>query len=289
MMRKFNYGVLQKWAFYTSYLTYKLLLPFELRAPRAGFLFYELRYTLSKFIDRTACLPWNSGPRKVTTRFGTFAVRPNTADASTVSPAFERRDLNHLFKLLTRLTDEGKRVLFLDIGANIGTYAVAVANRFRRKNVDIICYEPVPESFQLLQENIQTNQAEARAQLIKAALMESAQENLSIGMNAIAPGSSGITGKGEKVIVRAVRLDDSLEQQDRYDAIILKVDVEGSEQKVLEGGRNLLRSDLEVHLMAEDFIDRSIITYLEKSGWTFAGKFTEYNSWWYRKHENTDH
>ena len=34
------------------------------------------------------------------------------------------------------------------------------------------------------------------------------------------------------------------------------------------------------YLMVEDFIDTSIIEYLEGNGWEFRAKKTDYNSWW---------
>ena len=65
-----------------------------------------------------------------------------------------------------------------------------------------------------------------------------------------------------------------------YDAIVFKIDVEGVEEDVLEGARNVLSSGQEVYLMVEDFVNPQIVSYLEGLGAGFIRKLTPYNSWW---------
>ena len=111
--------------------------------------------------------------------------------------------------------------------------------------------------------------------------MDEQQDHLRICLNTLAPGSSSVKGEGEEVLVQADRLDHLLEgRTGGFDAVVLKIDVEGVEEIVLRGASGLLEQGIETHLMVEDFIDRSIVTYLEESGWEFEGKVTDYNSWW---------
>jgi hypothetical protein len=49
-------------------------------------------------------------------------------DVACVSPAFERPDLNLLLALLEEPLKAERSVLLLDIGADLGTYSVAVAS-----------------------------------------------------------------------------------------------------------------------------------------------------------------
>ncbi len=280
-MSGFRYGTREKLAFYVSYFWYKLILPLEVRSPRLAMWFYEFAYTAHKFRDYEYCLPWKSSIDVIATRFGSFKVRLNTADAANVSPAFERRDLNQLFRVIDRLTKAGKRVLFLDVGGDIGTYSVAIARRFTSAPVDVICFEPIPASCELIRDNIERNQLGGKVELIEVALMDEAQDNLCISLNVLAPGSSSVKGEGEEVMVQADRLDHLLaDRPGNYDAVVLKIDVEGVEESVLRGASAMLEQRIETHLMVEDFIDSSIIGYLEESGWTFEGKLTAYNSWW---------
>ncbi|MBN2683923.1 MAG: FkbM family methyltransferase [Pontiellaceae bacterium] len=280
-MSSFRYGVGQKAAFYASYFWYKLILPLETKSPRLALWGYEMVYTAHKFRNYEYCCPWKSGTHIIKTRFGEFKIRAGTADAANVSPAFERRDMNCLFRIIGRLCDAKKRVLFLDIGGDIGTYSIAVANRFGHADVHIVCFEPIPSSCELILDNISRNNAEEKVELIDAALMDEAQEDMQIHLNTLAPGSSGVSGEGEVVSVRSERLDDlMMDRIHEYDSIVMKIDVEGVEDRVLLGASKLLTQGIEVYLMVEDFIDRSIVSFLEESGWTFIGKYTEYNSWW---------
>lgn len=289
-MKAFSYSRLSKLAFYGSYFWYKLILPLEVRSPRFSMWFYEIMYTLHKFIDYEYCRPWRGRGDVITTRFGAFRVRRNTADAANVSPAFERRDLNRLLGLIADLTGSGKKVLFLDVGGDIGTYSITVANRFQSGGVRVCCFEPVPASCELIRDNIARNGGADRIELFDVALMDERNDDLTISLNAEAPGSSGIAGEGQDLHVRADRLDHLLASQlDGIDAVVMKIDVEGAEKNVLEGAAGLLQQPVDVFLMVEDFIDSSIIEFLENRGWSFMEKLTDYNSWWVKHaHENPD-
>lgn len=280
-MAGYSYSLMDRVGFYVSYLFYKMILPVEVRSPRFRLWWYELRYTLHKFRDYEYCLPWNAPGDVISTRFGSFKVRTGTADAANVSPAFERRDLNRLFRVTGKSLDAGKRVLFLDIGGDIGTYSVAVANRFISGSIDVICFEPIPDSCDLIRNNIERNGLAGKVELMETALMDERQDRLRICLNALAPGSSSVVGDGQEVLVQADRLDNLLaNRMANYDALVMKIDVEGVEESVLRGATGLLEQGIETHLMVEDFIDRSIIAYLEQNGWGFEDKLTEYNSWW---------
>jgi len=145
----------------------------------------------------------------------------------------------------------------------------------------VVCFEPIPASCDLIRDNIERNQLMDKVELIEVALMDEAQDGLKISLNALAPGSSSVGGDGEAVLVRADRLDNLLlDRVEDFDVMVLKIDVEGVEENVLRGASDLLEQGIETYLMVEDFIDRSIVAYLEDHNWSFEGKLTEYNSWW---------
>jgi hypothetical protein len=64
--------------------------------------------------------------------------------------------------------------------------------------------------------------------------------------------------------------------------LFLKIDVEWSEKYVLEWAYETLARFDEVYIMVEDFVDTSIVEYLENSEFTQIHKVTPYNSFWYR-------
>ena len=276
----YSYRWTEKVRFYFSYLFYKVLIPLEVLNPRWKMWAYEWRYSLRKFVDYSCCLPWVGDESLIETRFGRFRVRLNTADAANVSPAFERLDVNQLLGLLEQSTRAEESVLFLDVGGDIGTYSVTVANRFGSK-VDVHCFEPIPPSAELIRENLSLNGLDSFVQIHEVALSDQTESRIEICLDDAAPGSSSAFGEGTAFDVPSERLDVLLKNQwVHYDTVILKLDVEGMETQVLRGCEGLLRSGCRVELMVEDFLDHSVLDYLVQRGWEFKAKRTDYNSWW---------
>ncbi len=251
---------------------------------------YEFKYTIAKFKDYNKSIPWRYSQSKIRTKFGLFKIRADTSDAANVSTAFERRDINYLLRLIKKFIKTGKKVLFLDIGADLGGYSVIVANRFAKDPVRIKCFEPVEESCSLIRENLAINGIEDNVELYPVALLNEKKEQAEIMLDTITPGSSSMTGEGEAenktVIIRTEKLDDVIGGEiSEYDAIVFKIDVEGVEKEVLLGSQGILNSGKDIYAMVEDFVNPEIIMYLEKNGFNFMTKVTSYNSWWYYNNE----
>jgi FkbM family methyltransferase len=126
---------------------------------------------------------------------------------------------------------------FVDIGANIGVYTVLASAVARASSLAI---EPVPESFAGLQRNIRMNGIDDMVQA----------ENIAIGSEDGALSFTGnldavnhVLAAGEHcadvVTVQSTTLDRVV--GDRSPTVI-KIDVEGFEAKVLEGGTKTLSS-----------------------------------------------
>ena len=64
-----------------------------------------------------------------------------------------------------------------------------------------------------------------------------------------------------------------------FDVCISKIDVEGCEIDVLEGGKMFFSQNKEFYLVVEDFVNNKIIDYLENNEWMFVKKL-QHNSWW---------
>jgi FkbM family methyltransferase len=283
MSVRFTHGA--RLGFYLRYAARKLFaLWFEVRRPRLRMFLYELLYSSAKLLGREILLPSPFGVDFVETRFGRFRIRPRTVDLSAVSPAFERDDLDRLLALLARLLDGGKKVLFLDVGADLGTYTVSVGNRFRESlNLRILAFEPVPESHRLLVQNIALNGLTGMAHAHQAALWSREGREIEFHYNPRSPGSSGPRLEADVKFAVLTRTMDALALEGAVaaDALVMKLDVEGAETEVLEGARDILALGKEVHLLVEDFINPAVVEHLERIGARLVTKLTPYNSFWY--------
>jgi len=288
---KFRFAFSDKLAFYWSYFAYKVFgLWFEVKTPKLRMFLYEMLYSSAKLFNRASLLRSPFRVNLVETVFGKFIIRPNTVDLSNTSPAFERKDINYLLALIAELTRVSKKALFLDIGADIGTFSITVGVKFKSSgNVRVIAFEPAATSFAILRENIILNKLEDMTELFNFALYNRDNLELDFSFNIGAPGSSAIvagqpvSNTGYKIETRT--LDSVLKDRiSDYDALVFKIDVEGVEREVIKGSNNIIQtavsSGMDVYIMVEDFINPSIVTYLEKSGAEFLAKITPYNSWW---------
>jgi FkbM family methyltransferase len=292
---KFDYALRDRMIFYRKYFADKVFfLWFEVKRPKLRMFAYEMLYPLKKFTARASMLSSPFDTELVETRFGKFRIRPHTMYMCTVSPAFERRDVDYLLELLQRLRDENKKVLFLDIGAGIGTFSVTVGSRFRDyTGLLIAAFEPAASSYALLEENIRLNNLKDKVEPHNLALFSEDDREVGFQFYPDTPGSSGLrlsrahqgTGKVTTKTLNSVMAEKAYGS----DAVVLKVDVEGLEAEVLKGGDKVFRSGIDVYIMVEDFVNPAIITYLEKIGADFIRKLTPYNSWWhYRRGEASD-
>lgn len=131
--------------------------------------------------------------------------------------------------------------LFVDIGANVGSYSVLAAIA----GANVISFEPVPSTFECLQDNIQLNRlgsyVDTRRQAVGASaacihmMADRDTTNQVLLDGAVYPGST--------VDVQQVALDDALAGESPR---MIKMDVEGFEAAVIEGGRRVL-ADRRLH------------------------------------------
>lgn len=283
----FKYHRRDKIAFYWRYFVLKVFyLWFEVKRPKVRMFTYEMMYSARKLLDPKSLLPSPFDTDFVETVFGKFRIRPGTVDMSNVSPAYERGDLDFALKIVGEKIGEGKRVLFLDIGADLGTFSVTAGRRFRNTGgLNIIAFEPEETSFALLRENLRLNEIESLCEVHNFALYSEAGE-VTFHFDPDAPGSSGIKvsgmvngQSGKRIPARTLDFVVG-EKVNDYDTIVFKIDVEGVETDVLKGAEGVLNSGKEILLLVEDFINPEIVRFLHEFGAEFVRKLTPYNSWW---------
>ncbi len=147
--------------------------------------------------------------------------------------------------VLRELTKKTKAELFLDIGSNVGYYAILIA---ADNHVDrVFAYEPVPSTYKELIENVRRNKLQDKVVCHMHALSDrigSSSMNIitSIsGRNAISDTSVHDVKVNRSQIVSTTTVDEMHAVSGKRAA--LKVDVEGHELKVLDGAKNFLQEN----------------------------------------------
>jgi FkbM family methyltransferase len=125
--------------------------------------------------------------------------------------------------------------VIFDIGANVGFYSL-LASVLTGSTGHVFAFEPLPRNLSLLRRHIALNKSDNITVIDAAVARESGSTRFMNGN----PASSGICENGE-LTVRTVALDDiNLPKPARVD--LLKIDVEGAELSVLQGGRRLIKA-----------------------------------------------
>jgi FkbM family methyltransferase len=178
--------------------------------------------------------------------------------------------------------------LFVDIGANVGVWTLALAAA--HPNAHVYCLEPAPDTFNVLRNNIALNRLRniSAAQLAVSdsggVLTFQVSEQDSI-FNRLAPTKETAQDlhrsrftKSHIIEVKCIRLDDFCREQSIDRIGFLKIDVEGAELGVLKGAEYLLRKravdliwiEVEPENLREmgDSID-DLAAFIKNVGYTF--------------------
>lgn len=141
----------------------------------------------------------------------------------------------------------------LDIGANVGDVAVAALESY--PNSQVICFEPVLSTFEVLTNRLKPYSD--RSHLFNCALSDVGgvgEINITSyhGANSIAPQAqfhqdfNPHVREVSKEEIHLVRLDDFATKLPSQKIDIMKIDVEGHELNVLKGGANFISNNVDV-------------------------------------------
>jgi FkbM family methyltransferase len=150
--------------------------------------------------------------------------------------------------LLSNLIKDG--TLFIDIGAHYGFYSLLVGSQF--KNSKIIAFEPVPESFSILQKNIRMNGLKniEPYNLAVSAQDETRSFNITAASDSAGFYQHPLTTTIRTTEVKAIALDNCLGAR-RDTPTVVKIDTEGHELSVLEGMSKILKERHDIKLFIE--------------------------------------
>lgn len=154
----------------------------------------------------------------------------------------------------------------IDVGAHIGLYTLRAARDVGATG-KVIAVEPDPQSFLILKDNIAINHL-TNVIAVNAALSDTAGQKTFYA--ATDPSLSGFELQAEArtrevKTVRTLTLDELLQNCGISHADWLKIDVEGAELKVLQGGKSFLEKTSNLRVIIESSNSQAI-SYLKKFG-----------------------
>ena len=205
------------------------------------FLFNEAKYTLNALVSslgwvqasvyltqKIRCLHFNKvNPYKLISKNARFPLicRPNTSD----NDVFEQIFIDREYSCLDNLSNVD---LVIDCGANVGYSAVYFLNRF--PECKVICIEPDPSNFEILEQNLAPYKD--RAEPIRSGIW-SHNAGLKILEEPYGDGREWTVQvreckSGETPEMQAVDIGTLLKESGQDKISILKMDVEGAEAVV---------------------------------------------------------
>jgi len=163
--------------------------------------------------------------------------------------------------------------IYIDIGANIGTTVIPAAKRIKAGKV--IGFEPHPKTFSFLEDNVRINNLSDSVELQNCAL---GNERGSVKFSSdLGDDMNKVLTAGEGIIVTVKLLDDVGEKFERID--LIKIDVEGYEKFVVEGGIKTLEKTeciyfeiSEDHFKSFGYSVKDLLLILGKIGFRFYMK-----------------
>jgi len=131
----------------------------------------------------------------------------------------------------------------VDVGANLGYFSILMAQIVGKRG-QTIAFEPMPDTVELLRENVGVNRLENVIVVAAAASDESGSVQLLSGASEHVAKTASMVGyrlegPAQTTLVRSLRLDDYFAGSARLPGLI-KIDVEGAELMVLKGARETI-------------------------------------------------
>ncbi|MDB9992171.1 FkbM family methyltransferase [Amylibacter sp.] len=192
----------------------------------------------------------------------------NTGDrkALLTPSGFDKSECNLIEKYLR------PNAVFLDIGANIGTYSFAIAAK--RKDVKIFAFEPTPRVFDKLSFNVNSNDLSGSINVLNVALSDRKGEmKFNTKLESLVLGEGNITVKTDTLL-------NVLISNNILEVGALKIDVEGAEDQILKpyfdkAPRSLWPSMIVIEHVFPDKWDWDCISFIEANGYEkiWRGKF----------------
>jgi len=157
----------------------------------------------------------------------------------------------------------------IDIGAGLGDFAISIA--YEHQGCQVYAYEPFPESFRLLEENIRLNSTSNVLAFSIAVGAQSGEMTLFATGEAVQHTTTNASRQADTISVQGLCLDDVLEGNAIEVCDFLKMDCEGGEFDILLNAseatlQKVKNICLEYHNGVTRFSHTDLIDYLQKMG-----------------------
>jgi FkbM family methyltransferase len=159
------------------------------------------------------------------------------------------QDIEVISKMIEFKCKKKNKIVFYDVGANIGTHSIALSNIFKNKIV-IKAFEAQSNIYEMFNQAIKINNLDniklyhnavsnKNHEIIKVDLPDYSKNNNFGGLELFKPSQNSDNNQMQKSgifeDVKTIKLDIFDEEVD-----FIKIDVEGMENLVLEGSKNLI-------------------------------------------------
>ncbi len=180
--------------------------------------------------------------------FGEYGVIEGSIEDTRIMPAYARGEpwAKYATAVLLEFFTRRGAGTYIDVGANIGFSTVPVA---RLPKMSVTSIEPGPDNFRYLSRNIAVNCPGARVQLIEAAVLDHSG-TVDFELDSFNPWdhrvhysrANGLYDEASRPIikVRALRLDDLLENGPLSPPLAIKLDTQGAEARIFAGGQKII-------------------------------------------------
>jgi FkbM family methyltransferase len=210
--------------------------------------------TLFRFVRWQIVTRVRPGPREVPFVGGTRLLVSRGMTGATGNVYLGLHEFAPMSLVLDALRPED---LFLDVGANVGSYTVLASGVVGCRT---IAFEPVPATVEALEANVRLNDLGDRVRVVQAAVGDTSGTVLVTTTrdttNRVLTEEESTDGGAswdDRLEVPLVRLDDAVSPAELAAAerVILKIDVEGFEVPVLRGAEGLLASGKVLAVLVE--------------------------------------
>jgi FkbM family methyltransferase len=191
-------------------------------------------------------------------------------------------------KFLSEWINKNKPNIFIDIGANFGVYSLRISKLFQMLRV--VAFEPVLTTFNKLKMNIKINSLEKRIKTYNVGLSNTNGRKKMVALkrrNYIQSGGFSfnipkrkLTNEEITQYHKTIKGDKVLKFKKKK--IVVKIDVEGYESKVLLGIKNLLNNNkilLQIEIFDDNF--KKINKLLLKKKFKLINKFNKTSDYFY--------
>jgi FkbM family methyltransferase len=208
-----------------------------------------------------------SSPRKIVRMAEGFKMSLDLSESYERRMYYSGLYATYLTRLFKRLVEPGDTVI--DGGANIGYFSLLAAKRLG-KHGTVHAFEPIPHTFEVLNENIRLNgfsniHAKQRALTRNAGeLRFEIPTDVYSGKSLGRLATTALLGSGSQLTVPACTLDEYAALSDINSIKLVKLDVEGSEVEAIAGMQHLLSYHRISYLICElatTLLDKMGISY----------------------------